>query len=118
MSNKPEMSDSKLSAALESWRVPPPSPWLQARATQGILASVRAERRSAWPFPPLRIATMATATALFGIVLGAALPSESQFASAQNISAQTVSMQSGSNLASDDYADTADSVDVLQLIGE
>ncbi len=108
MSNTPEISDAKLNAAMESWRVPAPSPRLQARATQGLVQSVRAQRRTLWPFPPMRIATLATATAMLGIVLGAALPTETQFAGAQALSAQT----------NDDYADAADSVDVLQLIGE
>lgn len=69
--NNGQLSDAKLDAMLEAWRVPAPSPWLARKAAQGILAQ---QRRSLWPMAPMRLAAAVSMAAVVGLVLGLTLP--------------------------------------------
>jgi len=65
MNTEQNKSDAALDTAMKSWQVPAPSPWLQTRATQNILAQVNASRVSAWPLAPLRLGSAFAAFLVF-----------------------------------------------------
>jgi hypothetical protein len=95
--------DTALNAALNAWQVPPPSPWLKTRTTQALIARHKlAERPSVWPFPPLRLAGLATAAALLGCIAGAALPPTTENEVAEN---EQVASAAATNAAPADEAE-------------
>ena len=74
-SQKPDTEDdAKLNSLLNSWQVPVPSPWLEKRATQAIISAIADKQRNSWPLSPLRLAAATATAAIFGIVLGLAIP--------------------------------------------
>ena len=74
MNTEPNTPETDLDAAMKSWQVPPPSPWLQSRATQNIIAQVKASRTSPWPLAPLRLGSAVGVCMVLGILVGANLP--------------------------------------------
>jgi len=71
--NESQGSNAQLDALLESWQVPPPSPWLVSRTAHAIAATVDA-RHSTLPMSLWRFAVATATAAAVGMVLGFAMP--------------------------------------------
>jgi hypothetical protein len=72
--------DSKVDAALRTWHVPPPSPWLKTRITQRLLSEAKALHEPVWPMAPLKLLAASIAVAVVGVTLGLAAPKEQSVA--------------------------------------
>jgi len=101
-------ADAALHTAMKSWQVPPPSPWLQTRATQNIIAQVKASRTSPWPLAPLRLGSAVGVCMVVGILVGANVPAADVASDTE-----TAEVVYDTDISA---ANTADDVDMIALL--